>query len=304
MNSDFNYVFKKLKGFLPKSKVKKNEPMANHTTFKIGGKAKVFAVLENLEQIVRAVELLNTKQIKYFVLGNGSNVLFADEGFDGVVLKISDNFNHMYHKNNVVVCESGASLNALCNYAGQNGLSGLEHAYGIPASVGGAVYMNARAFDYETGACVTSVLALINGKITLLNNAECNFAYKHSVFMEHKNAIVLQAEFTLKKGKKEDILNEYLQTMALRKQNQPLNYPSAGCIFKQREDINISKTIDDDGLKGYTVGGAQISTKHANFVVNLGNATASDVLKIIEYVKAHFKNKYNLEIECEVEYIS
>ncbi len=304
MSSDYCYVFRKLKKCLPKGAVKKNEPMANHTSFKIGGKAKIFAQLASLEQIILALEIVKRKKVKFFVMGKGTNLLFSDKGYDGVVLKISEDFNHIYHKNNIIVCESGISINGLCAYACEHGISGLEHAIGIPGSVGGAVYMNARAFDYETANCVTSVLALIDGKITLLNNKDCNFSYKHSVFMEHKNAIILQVEFTLAKGNKEDIQMQYLQTMATRKEKQPLNYPSAGCMFKQHEQINVSKAIDDDGFKGYTVGGAQVSTKHANFIVNIGGATSSDVLQIVQVIKQHFKNKYSIDLECEVEYIN
>ena len=303
MSRELKQVFSKLNKVLPKGRVFKDENMAKHTSYEIGGNAKVFVEIKTLEDIVLALDVLNSCKVRYFVLGKGTNTLFDDNGYDGVVLHISKSFSNMYRKGNKIVCSAGASLNQLCNYACDLGLSGLEYVYGIPGSVGGAVYMNASAFDYVTGNVVSSVLAVVDGKITLLKKEDCNYSYKHSVFMEKPNSIILQVEFDLKKGKRQEIMNTMLNVMATRKEKQPLEYPSCGCVFKQHKDINISKTIDDDGLKGYRIGDAEISTKHASFIVNRGNATSKDVLAVAEYVRTHFLNKYNIEIEYEVVYV-
>lgn len=303
MNSQLKYVYSKLVKALPKGSVFKNESLKKHTSFKIGGNASVFVIVNSLEEIVLTLDILSAKKTKYFIMGNGTNLLFDDNGFEGVVVKISSKYNQMYCKGNKIVCASGATLNALCNFASEKGLSGLECAYGIPGSVGGAVYMNASAFDYETKNLVSSVLAIIDGKIKLLENLQCEFDYRQSIFSKLKNAIILQVEFTLKKGNKKEINNKMLSIMALRKEKQPLNYPSAGCVFKQHSKINVSKVIDEDGLKGFTIGGAQISKKHSNFIVNVNNASCADVLNIIKYIKNHFLTKYGIEIECEVKYI-
>lgn len=300
MNRELKHVYSKLNKVMPKGRVFKDENMAQHTSYKIGGDAKVFVEIKTLEDVILALDVLNSSKVKYFVLGKGTNTLFDDNGYDGVVLHISKDFSNMYRKGNKIVCASGASLNSLCNYACEHGLSGLEYAYGIPGSVGGAVYMNASAFDYMTSNVVTSVLAVIDGKVTLIKKEDCNFSYKHSIFMEKPNSIILQAEFALKKGNKKEIMNTMLNVMATRKERQPLDFPSCGCVFKQHKDINVSKTIDEDGLKGYTIGGAQISTKHASFIINLGNATSADILAVAEYVKKHFLNKYNIQLDYEV----
>lgn len=294
MGSNFNKIFKLL------SKVttaKKNVSLTTLTSFKIGGTAKVVVEPNNLEQIIKVMDILNTYKAKYMVVGNGTNLLV--EEYDGVIVKLANNFSKVSITSNVIIAEAGASLNKVAILARDNGLSGMEGLFGIPATVGGATLMNAGAFGMQMSDIVTSVLAITNGKITHYNLQECGFGYRKSIFAD---SIILRVEFTLKQGDTDKIAVAMTTNMQHRVNSQPLNYPSAGCVFANGEGYYAGKLIDEHGLKGYKVGGAMISPKHANFIVNMGNATFGDVIQLIHYVTDYFKSK-NINLNTELKII-
>ena len=303
MGKDFAGLYRKLKKCLYKGKILKNANLKEFSSYQIGGKAKILVEVTSIEEIFKVLSVLEKSTAKYKIIGNGSNILFSDEGYDGVVVEISSMFNRIEKWGNKLIVESGASLNSVVAFAIQHGLQGLEEGAGIPGSVGGAVYMNASAYSYETANVVSSVLAVVDGKIRHFTKDECGFGYRKSVFQTFNNPIIIRVEFSLKRGKTKEIRQTMVETLAKRKQNQPLEYPSCGSVFKRIDGVTVSKLLDENGFKGRRVGGAMVSPKHANFIINDGNATANDVLTLIEEIKKEVKEKHNIELETEVEYI-
>ena len=267
-----------------KDNVRINEPMKNHTTFKIGGPAQYYVTPESVTQIQEVVSLCRNINIPLHVIGNGSNILVGDDGVDGVVLALFNTFSDYEIKDNVITAQAGMSLIKLAVIALREGLTGLEFASGIPGSVGGAVYMNAGAYDGQMKDVVTSVTVLDEaGNIRILGRDELDMGYRTSAVAKN-NMIVLQVVIELKSGDKEQIKARMNQLSELRKQKQPLEYPSAGSTFKRPEGYFAGKLIADAGLKGYSIGGAAVSEKHAGFVVNMGGATAKDVVELTDYI--------------------
>lgn len=303
MNRNFVDVFKKLKKCLYKGKIFKNADLKEFSSYKIGGRAKILVEVTSIEEIFKVLSVLEKTDVKFKVIGKGTNLLFSDKGFEGVIVEISSLFNRIEKWGSKLIVDGGASLNSVVAFAIEHGLQGMEEGAGIPGSVGGAVYMNANAYSYETGNVVSSVLAIVDGKIRHFTKDECQFGYRKSIFQSYKNPIIIRVEFSLKRGKEKEIRKTMVETLSKRKQNQPLEYPSCGSVFKHMEGIIVSKLIDDMGFKGRRVGGAVVSTKHANFIVNDGNAIASDVLTLIEDIKREVYEKHNLKLETEVEYI-
>lgn len=286
-----------------KDNVRINEPMKNHTTFKIGGPAQYYVTPESVTQIQEVVSLCRDMNIPLHVIGNGSNILVGDDGVDGVVLALFNTFSDYEIKDNVITAQAGMSLIKLAVVALREGLTGLEFASGIPGSVGGAVYMNAGAYDGQMKDVVTSVTVLDEaGNIRILGRDELDMGYRTSAVAKN-NMIVLQVVIELKSGDKEQIKARMNQLSELRKQKQPLEYPSAGSTFKRPEGYFAGKLIADAGLKGYSIGGAAVSEKHAGFVVNMGGATAKDVVELTDYIKKRIMEQFGVTLELEVKRI-
>lgn len=282
--------------------VKIDEPMRKHTNFKIGGNADVFVIAKNIEEIKCVIKFSKENNILLTILGNGSNVLVSDKGIRGIVLQVgTKEIKIEKQKNALVEVEAGVMLGALAQVLLKQSISGFEFAAGIPGSIGGAIRMNAGTYGGEMKDIVKNVTVLNEkGEINILTNEECEFSYRHSRFTNSKE-IVIKATLELPFGNENEIkakMNEYAQS---RKEKQPLNLPSAGSTFKRGTDFITAKLIDECGLKGYTSGDAQVSTLHAGFVVNLGNATAQDVLNVVSHVKQVVLEKTGKQIELEVE---
>lgn len=282
--------------------VKIDEPMRKHTNFKIGGNADVFVIAKNIEEIKCVIKFSKENNILLTILGNGSNVLVSDKGIRGIVLQVgTKEIKIEKQKNALVEVEAGVMLGALAQALLKQSISGFEFAAGIPGSIGGAIRMNAGAYGGEIKDIVKDVTVLNEkGEINVLTNEECEFSYRHSRFTDSKE-IVIKVTLELPLGDEAEIkakMDEYDQS---RREKQPLNLPSAGSTFKRGADFITAKLIDECGLKGYTSGDAQVSTLHAGFVVNLGNATAQDVLNVVNHVKQVVLEKTGKQIELEVE---
>lgn len=295
-------IYKKLTTIIEESKIKTNEDMSKHTSFKAGGKAKFYIKAKTVEDVINTVKISKENNIPIVVLGNGSNILFKDEEFNGIVLKIE--LDTLKIEENIITAEAGVKNAILGRKALDNNLQGFEFAAGIPGTIGGAIRMNAGAYGGEIKDIVQDVeyLDYEDLKIKKITNKECNFEYRHSVFCENKN-IILSATFKLKNGIKEEIANRMNEFAKSRKEKQPLEYPSAGSTFKRGTDFITAKLIDECGLKGYQIGGAQVSEKHAGFIINKENATAKDIIDLVEYVKKTVKEKTGKSIDLEVEII-
>ena len=279
---------------------RENEPLAAHCTFKIGGPARLFVQPVTEQQLCQAVELCQNTGARFYLLGNGSNILFADEGYAGVVIDVSALHSEVRVEGTTIFVGAGAKLSALCKAALDAGLTGLEFAYGIPGTVGGAVYMNAGAYGGE----MKDVLARVTyrtaeGEVVEADASTLDLSYRHSVF-EENGGCILHAEFRLAQGKPESIKARMQELMAKRVDKQPLDKPSAGSTFKRPAGAFAAALIDQCGLRGYRHGGAAVSDKHCGFVVNLGDATCADVLALCDEVRAIVKEKTGYELEKEI----
>lgn len=279
-------------------RVSTKEPMSLHTTFRTGGAADIFAEPSDIEELKKALELL--KGEPFYLIGNGSNLLVSDKGIRGVVLHLTKGFDHINVEGNTIICGSAATLSQIARVALDNSLSGFEFAAGIPGSLGGAVVMNAGAYDGEMRQVVKRVTLLdYEGRIVQKSVEEMHFAYRHSLLKEER-FIVLEALIELQKGIPSDIRNKMNDLAARRREKQPLEYPSAGSTFKRPDGYFAAKLIQDAGLRGFCVGGAQVSQKHCGFVINRGNATSADIYKLIREVQKRVKDKLGVTLETEV----
>lgn len=282
--------------------IKYDEPMKNHTSFKVGGPVDILVIPNKIEQVERVIESCKKHKINYFVMGNGSNLIVRDGGFRGVVIKLTA-INSIMIDGNIVKAEAGVLLSTLSKEILRSSLKGFEFASGIPGTVGGAAAMNAGAYGPEIKDILESALVLDNdGNIISLSNKEMDFSYRSSI-VQKKNYIVLEATFKLEEGNYDEIKNRMDELNKRRVDKQPLNYPSAGSTFKRPEGHFAGKLIEDSGLKGKAIGGACVSEKHANFIINYNNATASDVLGLINFVKETIKENYGVTLEPEVKII-
>ena len=291
----------------PEMEVLKNESMKKHTSFKIGGNAEIYAKANTLDEIKYALELCQTNNIPLNVVGNGSNLLVNDEGIKGLVLKICldyINIEYTHEEDAIVTVGSGVLLAKLAQVLLKESISGFEFASGIPGTIGGAIRMNAGAYGTEFKDIVIETKALNKkGEIIIFSNEEQEFKYRSSLF-KNKEYIVIETKLKLKKVKNWDTIKEKMdEYKESRREKQPIEFPSAGSTFKRGEDFITAKLIDECGLKGYQIGGAQVSIKHAGFIINVGNATAKDVLKLVEVVKNKVFEKFGKNIELEIEVI-
>lgn len=278
--------------------------LAQYTTYKVGGIAKVMIFPENTEKLVKLIKKLKASNTKFMVLGFGSNVLFSDKEYQGVIIKL-DNFNEIHFEKNKVIAGAGASLMKIALMAGRKGLSGLEFATGIPGSIGGAVYMNAGAYKSDMGYVVSQIKVLTpNLRVITMVNRELDFHYRTSFLKKNPGYICLEATIKLKTGKKEEIEELVSERKKRRIESQPLEYPSAGSVFRNPEGLFAGKLIEDLGYKGLIKGGAQISQKHANFIINHDHAKASDIKSLIEFIQEEVKEKYDINLKVEQEFIN
>lgn len=301
-------MYTDIKNFLPSNILFFNEPLKKHTTFRIGGAADLLVTPQSEEQLIKLFKYIKENCIRYVIIGNGSNLLFSDEGYRGIVVKIGSELSSI----EAIPCENGMIINAgagtllskLALFACENSLTGLEFASGIPGNVGGAVLMNAGAYDGEISQVLvrSTYLDCENLSVCTKNFDEHDFSYRHSSY-ENDGYLILSASFLLKKGNKEDILSKMKDLNNRRITKQPLEFPSAGSTFKRPVGLFAGKLIEDANLKGYTVGGAKVSEKHCGFVINTGNATCEDVLGVIKYVQNTVFAKFGVELETEVKII-
>ena len=281
--------------------VLRNEPMAKHTSFRIGGNADIYITAESEEALYRLVSFCRSEQIPLTVLGNGSNVLVSDKGIRGAVIVPGGSLCDVsLDSEGNIVCGAGALLVTVCRFALENNLCGLEFAYGIPGSVGGAVFMNAGAYGGEIKDVLVRCRHIDkDGNITVLDAEDMNLGYRHSIYSEN-GGIITYAVFKLSGGNAQDIRAKMDELMGRRKDKQPIEYPSAGSVFKRPEGAFAGTLIEQCGLKGYAVRGAKVSEKHAGFIINAGGATCDDVLSLVEHIQKTVKERTGYSLECEI----
>lgn len=291
MSSEFDMIEKR-----------ENVLLSSCSTFRIGGPAKMIVYPASIEEISAAVSYCKEKNIRYMILGNGSNVLFSDEGFDGIIIQIFNRFNDITIDGNEIYAEAGATLARLAGVARDNCLAGLEFAAGIPGTLGGALVMNAGAYGGEVKDVVVYADILCeDGTVKRFTRDEMDFSYRHSIVTE--NMVVLGARLSLTLGDRQEIDAKMNDLREKRVSKQPLEYPSAGSTFKRPEGYFAGKLIEDAGLKGYKCGGAMVSDKHSGFVINFSGATCKDVLSLIEHVQNTVMDKFGVMLEPEVKII-
>ncbi len=298
-------IYNYLSNNLNISNINMDEPMSKHTSFKIGGNADIFVKINDVWKLKQILNFAKLNKINVTIIGNGSNILVKDSGIRGIVVKLDIKqirIEKINDRNVKVIAEAGASLGLIAQKLVNENISGFEFAATIPGSIGGAIRMNAGAYGGEFKDIVVKTKCLDEyGNMHILKNEEQRFAYRHSIFSEEK-LIIIETELMLNIEKDaEEIKRKMFENLESRKAKQPINYPSAGSTFKRGEDFVTAKLIDECGLKGYSIGGAQVSEIHAGFIINKGNATAKDVLTLVEYVKNKVFEKFGKKIELEIE---
>lgn len=296
----------KFKTFLDENLIKycENEKMDSHTSFNIGGEADFFVCPDSTEKLQKVLCASKESNLPVFILGNGSNLLVSDKGIEGVVISTACLKKISLISDTEIFAEAGASLTAVCVFAKEHSLSGLEFAYGIPGSIGGALYMNAGAYGGEMIDVVSSAQSISADTLSVTERTadDMNLGYRHSIYKEN-GEIITGVYLKLTKGDKKTISNDMNNFMQKRKTSQPLEYPSAGSTFKRPEGYYAAALIDTCGLKGRSVGGAQVSVKHAGFVINKDNATCDDVLALIDIIKNTVLQKEGVELNTEVIFV-
>ena len=293
-------LIQKISQYIPENRILRQEPMRLHTTFRVGGPAALFLELQSEQEFRDILTLLHAEEEDYFTVGNGSNLLISDTGYNGVILHPSKNFGDVRVEGERLICESGATLAAIARTALEQELTGFEFAAGIPGSLGGAIVMNAGAYDGEMKQVVETVkLITPEGEIITKDSEEMEFSYRHSILKE-KPYLVLSVTIKLRKGEMEQIKARMEELAQKRREKQPLEYPSAGSTFKRPEGYFAAKLIQDAGLRGLMVGGAQVSEKHCGFVINKDQATAKDIYELMKRVQEQVKEKCGVMLEPEV----
>jgi UDP-N-acetylmuramate dehydrogenase len=299
----YEYIKEALQAFLEEDQIISQAPMDQHTSFRAGGKADLLLIPNVEEQINLIIEVCKQHSIPYYVMGNGSNLLVKDGGYRGVIIKLAGNFSTCTLVGNTLECQSGVLLSRLAKIAYENSLEGLAFASGIPGTLGGAITMNAGAYGGEIKDVLISARGLdMDGNIHELVNGDLELGYRTSA-IQQRNLVVLSGRIQLEPGNKKSIKAEMDDLDERRKSKQPLDMPSAGSTFKRPVGHYAGQLIEDCHLKGYAVGGAQVSTKHCGFIVNTGRATASHILELIEYVQEAVKKTFQVDLETEVKII-
>lgn len=285
-------------------KVLENEPLSKHTTMKIGGPAEIFIEPDSTENLIKAFDVIKKHGVNWRAIGRGSNLLVADKGIKGVVIKLGTGLDEFELDGDLLKVGGGYPVIKLATIISRMGLSGLEFSSGIPGSIGGAVYMNAGAHGSEmSNILVKAHVLLEDGTIEWLTNEEMEFSYRTSILQEKRPGICIGAVLKLKKGTKEDIVAVMQKNKDYRRDTQPWNYPCAGSIFRNPLPKYAGQLVEEAGLKGYQIGGAKVSDMHGNFIVNAGGATAQNVLDLIDYIKKIILEKFGVTLETEVEII-
>jgi len=312
--------------------IKTNISLKEHTSYRIGGLAKYFFEARNEDDFIKAITVAKKLNLPFFILGKGSNILVSDKGYQGLIIKVQSSRckTQNYKRSVKFICDAGLPLSMLVQKSVESGLTGLEWAAGIPGTIGGAICGNSGAFGESIADVVRSINAfdITRLKIKKVKNEECQFAYKDSLFKHHRSLVILSGEMSFKKGNRKEILGKMKKYLKYRREKQPLDFPSAGSIFKnvkcqnpnakcykllkkfsetkefrKNEQIPAGFLIEKCGLKGKKIGNAQISEKHANFIINRGEARASDVVKLIKIIKKSVKMKFNINLKEEIQYL-
>ncbi len=293
--------YDKLEEIVGKDKVKYNEKMSKYTTMRVGGPCDCIVFPDEISKIKEVIDFCKNENITFFVIGNGSNLLVKDEGIHGVVIKLGHRFSKIEIDGEYILAYAGATMPALSQLAKKNSLKGLEFACGIPGTIGGGVKMNAGAYGSQISDILYEVTYMDEKEeIKTIKNKDCSFGYRKSIFTINPNYVILSAKFKLERGNIDEIENKMKENSLARKAKQPLEYPNFGSVFKRPEGYFVGKLVDDAGLRGYKIGGAQVSTKHTGFIVNVDNATCKDVLDLIGYVQTTVYNKFNVKLTPEV----
>ena len=291
-----------LTSFAGAERVRQDQPMDRYTSFRIGGPADILFLPETAEEIIMAQALANEDGVPVTIVGCGSNLLVSDEGIRGLVILLGKPFSHIEVQGNVIHAQAGARMSALANAALSNGLAGLEFASGIPGSVGGGVYMNAGAYGGQLSDVIVEVEMIRDGMVVRVPAAEMDFGYRHSAAMD-EGGLIVGATFELRSGDPADIRALMDDLNGRRRDKQPLEYPSAGSVFKRPEGYFAGALIEQAGLKGCRIGGAEVSEKHAGFIVNRGGATAKDVCDLVAHVQHTVQEKFGVWMETEIRFI-
>ncbi len=280
-------------------KIKENISMSKYSTFKIGGNSHLFYEVESIPELQKVIKICQKENIEYRVIGNGSNILFSDETFSGIVFHFGQKFSKITRKGNAFTCLAGTNLSSLVLESVNNNFQGLEYLIGIPSSVGGAIYGNAGSCGFSISDCLVSVKCLNNNKIVKYKKKDLSFSYRDSFFKQNPHLIILEATFKLKKGNKEEMIKIVKDELKRRKEKQS-SFPNIGCIFKNINGESAGKIIDLCGLKGKSIGGVRISEKHGNIIENYNNGTAKDVNDLIDFVKKEVYKQTGQILEEEI----
>ena len=281
-------------------KLVENEDLSKHTTYHVGGKCMCMIYPNSKDNLIKLLDFINDNKIDFKILGKGSNIIFSSRVYDGIIIKL-DELNNIIYEDTIIEVEAGVPLIKLSFDTSNQGLVGLEFLSGIPGSIGGAIYMNSGAYNSSISDFIREVTVIKDEKVITLTKDECNFSYRDSIFKETNEYIIISAKLKLKRGSKEESLALIEDRKRRRTESQPLDYPSAGSVFRNPEGDAAGRLIEECGLKGYKIGGASVSIKHANFIINDGDATGEDIKELIEYVKLKVKEKYGIELVLEQE---
>ena len=282
-------------------KIIEDEPLYKHTTYKVGGPARIYLAVKDIESLVKTIKYCRKHRIKYMIIGRGSNLLFSDKEYEGIIISLNENFNKVKINGLIIKAQAGVSMISLAYQAAKIGLSGFEFMGGIPGSIGGGIFMNAGAYKYDIASVVKSV-TLLNEKseVVTYNKEQMKFSYRHSICQDNHKLIILEAEFELTAKDPNEIKAVLDKRKERRMTTQPWNMPSAGSVFRNPENKAAWQYIDECGLRGYEIGGAQVSPKHSNFIVNNGYASAKDIYDLIMLVQQKVHEKFNVELKREV----
>lgn len=278
-----------------------DEPMYKHTTYKVGGPARIYLKVKDVDSLIKTIKYCGKRRVKYLVIGRGSNLLFSDREYEGLIISLNECFNEIKVNGSTMIAQAGVPMISLSYQAAKIGLSGFEFMGGIPGSIGGGIYMNAGAYKYDLASVVKTV-TLLNEKheVVTFNNEQMDFSYRHSICQDNRKLIVLEVTFELTAKSPDEIKAVLDKRKERRMSSQPWNMPSAGSVFRNPQDKPAWQYIDECGLRGYEIGGAQVSPKHSNFIVNNGYASAKDIYDLIMLVQEKVNEKFGVKLRREV----
>ena len=278
-----------------------DEPMYKHTTYKVGGPARIYLKVKDVDSLIKTIKYCGKHRVKYLVIGRGSNLLFSDREYEGLIISLNECFNEIKANGSTMIAQAGVPMISLSYQAAKIGLSGFEFMGGIPGSIGGGIYMNAGAYKYDLASVVKTV-TLLNEKheVVTFNNEQMDFSYRHSICQDNRKLIVLEVTFELTAKSPDEIKAVLDKRKERRMSSQPWNMPSAGSVFRNPQDKPAWQYIDECGLRGYEIGGAQVSPKHSNFIVNNGYASAKDIYDLIMLVQEKVNEKFGVKLRREV----